>query len=83
MENSETGKGNSLKPTVTIDREHYKMLLSAYNGFRLGAKGGSSFNDALLKRIQLIGETAGAMSAEELSKEIDLMHLWKKYMTLE
>lgn len=80
--NSQPGKGNSLRPTVTIDIEHYKMLLSAYNGFRIGPKGGS-FNDALLKRIQLIGETAGAMSAEELSKEIDLMHLWKQYMTLE
>lgn len=80
--NSETRRGNSVRPTVTIDIEHYKMLLSAYNGFRVSPKGGS-FNDALLKRIQLIGETAGAMSAEELNMEIDLMHLWKKYMTLE
>ena len=81
MENSQIGKGNSLKPTVTVDREHYKMLLSAYNGFRLGAKG-ASFNDALRKRLIMISETSGAMTSEELNLELDLMLIWKQYMTL-
>ena len=78
----ETQRGNSVKPTVTIDREHYKILLSAYNGFRLGVKGGS-FNEALKKRLCMIADTSSAMTPEELNHEIDLMHLWKQYMTLE
>ncbi len=73
--NVPASSGNSVKETINIDRDHYKMLLANYNGCSPFGNKEVKFEQAVSDRIDYIS-TRKSLTHDQRRQAIGLLNRW-------